>query len=228
MRTPLLLLLISMLMLSASFGFAQSNQQGLHLIVGYAVGQLELEGGRFKEESYLSNGFATSFAYQIQSFAVGIKSIASLGTHNRQENTALSDSDKLLRRYVQHMSLTPYVSMRQDISTALPFGLLFELGPTSAITSFWHKDVYEDREGLRRRKSSFESQGYEFALGLYSKSKPDSGDFNLMFSYQSLQSEKQYLVDVTRFKNAVTLSKQDSYDVSDLEVYSLVLNYYLF
>jgi hypothetical protein len=223
-----LLLLLFPFLLSAPSAIAQSSQDGLHLVIGYALGQLELEGGRFKEENYLSTGFATACVYQLHPFTIGVKSIAAIGAHNRTEALTLSESDVPLRRYIQHVSLSPYIGFRRDMAAKLPFGLQFELGPSSAISSLKHKDGYQDNEGLQRRKSSFESKGFELSLGLYQKPKPDSRDFTLMFSYQSLQSERQYLVDVTKFKNALTISKQKSRDVEKLETYSLVFNYYLF
>lgn len=227
MRTLLLLLLIPLL-LSVNPGFAQSSPEGLHLVVGYALGQLELEGGRFKEEHYLSTGFSTACVYHILPFTLGVKSIASIGAHNRDEGLTMSDSDVPLRRYIQHVSLSPYFGMRRDLSAKLPFGLQFELGPSSAISSLKHKDGYKEQQGLQRRKSSFVSKGFELALGLYQKPKPNTRDFTLMFGYQTLQSERQYLVDVTKFKNALTLSKHKSRDVQALEIYSLAFNYYLF
>jgi hypothetical protein len=226
MRTLFLLLLP--LLLSARSGFAQSAQEGLHLVVGYAIGQLELEGGRFKEENYLSTGFATSAVYHLHPFAIGIKSIAGIGAHDHTEDMALSDSDVPLRRYIQHVSISPYLGFRQSLGNSLPFGLQLEAGPVSAISSLKHKDGYRDNEGLIRKKSSFESKGIELGLGLYQKPKANSRDFTLMFLYQSLQSKRQYLVDVTEFKNALTISKQRSRDMEAMEVYSLVLNYYLF
>jgi hypothetical protein len=226
MRT--LFLLLFPLLLSARLGLAQSSQEGLHLVIGYAIGQLELEGGRFKEENYLSTGFATAAVYHLHPFAVGVKSIVGIGAHDHTEDLALSESDAPLRRFIQHVSISPYLGYRHGLASSWPFGLQLEIGPVSAISSLKHKDGYRDDEGLVRKKSSFESKGFELGLGLYKIPKPDSRDFTIMFLYQSLQSERQYLVDVTEFKNALTLSKHRSRDMEAMECYSLVFNYYLF
>lgn len=226
MRT--LVLLLFPLLLWSRLGLAQSSQEGLHLVVGYAIGQLELEGGRFKEENFLSTGFSTAAVYHLHPFAVGVKSIAGIGAHDHSEDMALSDSDVPLRRYIQHVSISPYLGYRHSLGNTLPFGLQLEIGPVSAISSLKHKDGYRDDEGLIRKKSSFESKGFELGLGLYRTPKPDSRDFTVMFLYQSLQSERQYLVDVTEFKNALTISKHRSRDMEAMETYSLVFNYYLF
>jgi hypothetical protein len=226
MRT-LFLLLFPLLLLSR-LGFAQSSQESLHLVIGYAIGKLELEGGRFKEETFLSTGFATAAVYHLHPFAVGVKSIAGIGAHDHSEDMALSDSDVPLRRYIQHVSISPYLGYRHSLGGTLPFGLQLEIGPVSAISSLKHKDGYRDNEGLIRRKSSFESKGLELGVGLYQTPKQSSRDFSVMFLYQSLKSERQHLVDITEFKNALTISTQRSRDMEAMENYSLVFNYYLF
>jgi len=224
----ILLLLLLVLLLPAPSAISQQSQGGLHLIVGYAIGQMELEGGRFREENYLTNGFATACAYQWDIISAGVKSIAMVGAHNRSEGLILSDGDVPLRRYIQHMSLTPFIGVRRDIAAELPFGLQFEIGPSRAISSFKHKDGYTDSEGLQRRKSSFESKGFELGLGLYQKPVADSRGLTVILSYQSLESQRQYLVDVTKFKQALTISKQRSRDVEKLEGYTLAFNFNLF
>ncbi len=223
----LFLLLFPLLLLSRS-GFAQSSQEGLHLVVGYALGQLELEGGRFKEENFLCTGFATAAVYHLYPFAVGVKSLASIGAHDHSEDLALSNNDIPLRRYIQHVSLNPYLGYRYGLANSMPFGLQLEIGPVSAISSLKHKDGYREDDKLTRQKSSFESKGFEVGMGLYRTPKQNSRDFSAMLIYQSLQTERQYLVDVTEFKNALTISKHRSRDMETLESYSIVFNYYLF
>jgi hypothetical protein len=226
MRT--LFLLLFPLLLWARLGFAQSSEEGLHLVVGYALGQLELEGGRFKEETFLSTGFATAAVYHFHPFAVGVKSIAGIGAHDHSEDMALSNSDVPLRRYIQHVSISPYLGYRHSFGKPSSFGLQLEMGPVSAISSLKHKDGYQDDKGLVRKKSSFESKGIEVGIGLYQSLKSNSGDFTVMFNYQALESERQYLVDVTEFKNALTISQIRSRDMEAIETYSLVVSFYLF
>ncbi len=223
-----LLKLFPLLLLFARPTFAQSPDEGLHLLAGPSLSQLELEGGTFQEERYLGVGLSTNLLYQLQGALLGLKSTAMLGAHNHEEELEVSESEEPVRRYIQHVNFSPYIGYQSATLWQNKYGLQLELGTAQAMTSLRHKDDNLDNAGAKRKKSSFISKGYELAFGLYKSGPAQEGRLNLMFSWQVLRSERQYLVDVSEFRNALTLAKGKSYGVQDVHNLSFVISYYLF